>query len=269
MPRGLALASVAVAAAAGAVAVAAWSAATRPAALRLPPANRGFDYQLGGADPPPPGVALVARDRTEVPADVYSICYINGFQTQPGAADWWLAEHPNLVLRTAAGDPVIDPDWPDEMLLDITTAGKRRQLAAIVGAWIDGCATRGFDAVEVDNIDTYARAGGQIGLDDAVATVRLLSDRAHAAGLPVGQKNASELLGYRTATGLDFAVVEECNRYDECDDYIKAYEDQVYVVEYRRADFDHGCAAYPQLSIVLRDRGLVPVGAGGHVRQAC
>jgi Glycoside-hydrolase family GH114 len=238
-------------------------------ALTLPPVHGEFDYQLGGDYPPPEGVTVVVRDRGATPADAYSICYVNGFQTQPGEADWWLTQHPDLVLRTRSGEPLIDPGWPDEMLLDITTAAKRGEVTAIVGAWIDGCAADGFDAVEIDNIDTYIRSVGRIDQAAAVSTIELLADRAHAAGLPIGQKNAAELLDRREDTGLDFAVVEECGRYDECDDYVATYGDRVYLVEYSREHFDAACAAHPRLAVVQRDRGLEPAGAAGYVRRAC
>jgi hypothetical protein len=81
-----------------------------PAALRLPPPNAAFDYQLGGAYPPPAGVTVVSRDRTEAPAPgLYAICYINGFQIQPGEEGWWQAHHPALILRGKDGKPVVDP----------------------------------------------------------------------------------------------------------------------------------------------------------------
>ena len=116
-------------------------------ALVLPPANGGLDYQLGGAYAPPAGVTIVSRDREAAPAaGLYNICYVNGFQVQPGEASWWLANHGDLILRDAGGQPVIDPDW-NEMLIDTSTAAKRTAVAAIVGDWIRGCAQAGFDAV--------------------------------------------------------------------------------------------------------------------------
>jgi hypothetical protein len=237
--------------------------------LSLPPTHGELDYQLGGHYRPPPGVTVVVRDRGAPPADAYSICYVNGFQTQPDDADWWLTEHPDLVLRTGSGDPVIDPEWPDEMLLDITTTAKRGEVAGIVGTWIDGCAADGFDAVEIDNLDSYTRSGGRIDQGTAVSAIGLLADRAHAAGLPVGQKNATELLDRRADTRLDFAVAEECTRYDECGDYVATYGDRVYLVEYNREHFDAACAAYPRLAVVQRDLGLEPAGAAGYIRRAC
>ena len=32
--------------------------------------------------------------------------------------------NPDLILRDASGKPVIDPNWPDERILDITTPVK-------------------------------------------------------------------------------------------------------------------------------------------------
>jgi hypothetical protein len=82
-----------------------------PPRLVLPPANAGLDYQLGGAYPPPAGVAIVARDRNAPPAaGLYNLCYVNGFQIQPDEEQLWLTEHPDLILRDDAGAPVIDPD---------------------------------------------------------------------------------------------------------------------------------------------------------------
>jgi len=47
-----------------------------------PPGGGGLDYQLGGAYDPPAGVDIVVRDSTDEPAaGVYSVCYLNGFQT--------------------------------------------------------------------------------------------------------------------------------------------------------------------------------------------
>lgn len=238
--------------------------------LVLPPANAGFDYQLGGPYPPPDGVEIVARDRTEVPAaGLYGICYVNGFQTQPGEADFWLVDHPDLVLRDGNGDPVIDPGWPDEMLLDVSTAQKRAAIAGIVGGWIDGCATSGYRAVEIDNLDSFTRSGGRLDAEDAVATATLFAGRAHAASLAIAQKNSTDLVARRAEMGFDFAVAEECNAWDECDVYTGGYGDLVFAIEYDDAPFAEGCQAFPQLSIVRRDVLLTTPGSGSYVFDGC
>jgi hypothetical protein len=240
-----------------------------PGTFALPPVNGGLDYQLGGAYAPPSGVTIVSRDRTESPAaGLYNICYVNGFQSQPGDEDFWLVDHPDLVLRDASGDPVIDVDW-GEMLLDVRTETTRAGLAAIVGDWIAGCAADGFDAVEIDNLDSYSRSGGLMTEDQAVAFMRLLSDAAHAHGMAIAQKNSAELVPRRAELGTDFVVAEECNRFSECDVYTASYGDHVLVIEYRRADFTTGCSAFPNLSMVLRDVNLTTPGDAAYVYDGC
>jgi len=237
------------------------------AALRLPPENAEFDYQLGGAYPPPAGVTIVSRDRTDAPAPgLYNVCYLNGFQVQPGEEASWDAD---LILRDAGGNPVIDPNW-NEALLDVSTPEKRNRIAAVVGAWIAQCRTDGFDAIEIDNLDTFSRSDGRISQNDAVALMALLSARAHAEGLAIAQKNSTELLSRRAEMGTDFAVAEECSRYDECAAYVSEYGSRVLMIEYRDADFAAGCQAYGAThSIVRRDLNLVRAGSPAYVFDMC
>ena len=237
--------------------------------VRLPPVNAPFDYQLGGAYAPASAVQIVSRDRNEAPASgLYNICYVNGFQIQPDETAFWMSMHPDLILRDGSGNAVIDADW-NEMLIDVSTATKRMAVAAIVNEWIAGCARDGFDAIEIDNLDSYTRSTNLLTADDAVATMRLFADAAHAQGLAIAQKNSAELVARRAEMGTDFVVAEECNRYSECGTYTGAYGDHVLIIEYRRADFTAGCSAYPQLSIVLRDRNLVTPAGTGYVFDGC
>lgn len=222
-----------------------------------PPGGVDVDYQLGGAVAPAPNVGIVVRDRQSPPAPGhYNVCYVNGFQTQPDEHRRW-RRHPGLVLRDG-GAPVVDEAW-GEQLLDIRTATRRERLARIVGRWIDRCAHDGYDAVEIDNLDSFTRSHGLLRPRHAKRYARLLTARAHAAGLAIGQKNWASLDG-RTL-GFDFAVAEECGRYDECGRYVASYGDRVLVVEYRRRDFRRTCAAHgARLGVVLRDRDLAPDG---------
>ena len=233
----------------------------------LPPANAPFDYQLGGAYIPPEGVTVVSRDRNDSPAiGLYNICYINGFQIQPDEEALW---DDDLILLDGNGDPIIDEDW-NEMILDIRTPAKRTRIATVVGGWIEACAANGFDAVEIDNLDTYSRSGGRITQDDAVAYMALLSPLAHANSLAVAQKNSTELLARRVEMGTDFAVAEECSRYNECHEYIDAYGLGVLMIEYRSDDFNSGCSAYGTThSIILRDVPLRKPGQSGYVYDGC
>lgn len=222
-----------------------------------PPGGGDVDYQLGGAIRPDPRVEIVVRDRNAPPArGRYNVCYVNGFQTQPDEAAFWRARW-HLVLRKD-GRPVVDGAW-GEWLLDIRTTSKRAALARIVGRWIDGCARDGFDAVELDNLDSWSRSRGLVTRAQARAFARTLVARAHARGLAAAQKNWAELDG--TALGFDFAVAEECGRYAECGSYVASHGRRVLVVEYRRTDFSRACARWgSRLGIVLRDRAVSPDG---------
>ncbi|MEN0022397.1 MAG: endo alpha-1,4 polygalactosaminidase [Microbacterium sp.] len=239
--------------------------------VALLPAGAVPDYQLGGAYEPADGVGIVGRDRSADPADgVYSICYVNGFQTQPGELDDWADD----LLLQDDGEPVFDPDWPDEALLDTSTAERRDRIAATVGAWIDGCADSGFDAVEFDNLDSYTRSDDALTLDDNLALATLLVERAHASGLAAGQKNAAEdAAALRDRAGFDFVVVEECAAYEECGAYTAVYGDQVIDIEYTDElprPFAEMCADPDSpVSMVLRDRDLQPADADGHVFETC
>lgn len=241
----------------------------------LPPANKVFDYQLGGAYKPASNVAMVIRDRTDSPAaGKYNVCYVNGFQTQPGESASFAKKNPTLLVKGSNGKPLVDPNWPDEYIFDISTAAKRTKLAKIVGAWIDGCDKKGFDAVEADNLDSYLRSKGKLKQSDAIAFATLLVKKAHTAGLAIGQKNGAEFATTgKKKIGFDFAITEECEVYRECGSYTKAYGNQVYEVEYS----DNGTKAYPRacaaqgkkISVIYRDRDVVPKGTKGYINKNC
>ncbi|MCX5064062.1 endo alpha-1,4 polygalactosaminidase [Streptomyces sp. NBC_00452] len=237
----------------------------RSAELQLPPRHAGFDYQIGGAYPPPPGTRVVSRDRTASPAPgLYNVCYVNAFQSQPDERTSWPSD---LLLRDGQGKVVVDGDW-GEALLDIRTPAKRQRVAARVNRWIDGCAAKGFDAVEPDNYDSYTRSRHLLTADDATAFVTLLSRHAHARHLAIGQKNTVELAGLRKRTGLDFAVAEECAEHDECGAYAKAFDDRVLVIEYSDTGLRKARTGFgDRLSIVRRDVMVSTPGSDDYVRR--
>lgn len=240
------------------------------AGYALPPANAKWDYQIGPAYQPPTGVEVVSRDREAAPAaGLYNFCYVNAYQTQPQETKWWKANHRNLLLQKAGGGYVIDSYW-GEVLLDISTAAKRAAIADIVNGWIDGCAANGFDAVEPDNLDSWTRSGGRLTRDDAFAFASLIASHAHTQGLAIAQKNAAGQAPQGAAAGFDFAVAEECGRYNECGAYTAVYGAEVFVVEYRDADFVKSCDKWgAQLSVVRRDRQVKGPGSVNYVYDAC
>jgi hypothetical protein len=260
------LAAVGFASAAAAALIAAPGGAAAPA-ITPPPANAGFDYQIGGDYPLPAGVNAVSRDWFSGKAaagPTYNVCYVNAFQTQanepgtnrPDEQDNW----PKKLILTKLGD---DPHWGGEYLVDVSTKKKRRKAAEWVQQMIEGCAKGGFDAVEFDNLDSWTRFNGTplankvpFGKPEALAFAKLLAQRSHELGLAVGQKNAAGITKTEARdVGFDFAVAEECARYRECDRYTNIYGGRVIEIEYRQEDFEKACADNdPDHPIVLRDR---------------
>jgi hypothetical protein len=259
---------------AGSAAATADPAAASSAVRKGFPAGASVDYQLGGAYAVPRGVGIVVRDSTDAPAPgVWSVCYVNGFQTQPGEAARWSGSRARLLLRDADGDPVVDPDWPDEVLLDSGSNDKRVAIAEVLQADLRRCRARGFDAVEIDNLDSFTRATGLSEAGNTALAV-LYARRAHALGLSIGQKNAAEYSArLHRRVGFDFAVAEECVSYQECAAYTDVYGEAVIDVEYsddRRVSLKVICADSSRpASTVLRDRELLPAASPGHVNRRC
>ena len=251
------------------------TAASGARTVTLPPVNATFDYQIGGSYPPAHGVRIVDRDRLSTPAKgIYSICYVNAFQTQAEEDSWWRKKHPTLLLHDSAGHLVEDPGWPGEYLLNTRTATSRSALLRIIGAWFDSCAHKGFRAVEPDNLDSWTRSKGLLTRAENLAFARSLVARGHADGLAVAQKNAAELGSTgRSKARFDFAIAEECQVYAECSAYTSVYGRHVIEIEYSDNPLTYYTAACrargARISITLRDREVMPRGSTDYVDRHC
>lgn len=183
-------------------------------AVRRPPATARWQYQLQGTidvsnparifdvDGQSTGASTVARlHRT----GRYVVCYISAGSYEEWRPD--AARFPAVVLGRPNG-------WKGERWLDIR---QRKLLAPIVRARMDMCKAKGFDAVDPDNVDGYNnRTGFALTAADQLAYNRFLADAAHARGLSVGLKNDLRQVP-ALVHRFDFAVVEQCFEYEECD----------------------------------------------------
>jgi hypothetical protein len=235
------------------------------------PTTGSLDYQLGGAYAPAPGVTVVVRDVTSHPAPgLFSVCYLNGFQTQPGTLrSTWAGPRRSLLLRTASGSLARDPGWPDEVLLDTSTAHRHARIARVLARQVARCARKGFDAVELDNLDSWQRSHGRLTARDNLGLARRLIRAAHAHGLLVAQKNAVEITRRAHRAGFDLAITEDCRRWHECGAYRRTYGARVLMVEYHRAAFRRSCAARHPGLVVYRDHDLVRRGRPGYRFRTC
>ena len=105
-------------------------------------------------------------------------------------------------------------DWPGERWIDIR---RWDVLAPVLAGRLQLCRSKGFDGVELDNVDGYlADTGFPLTAADQLAFNRRLADLAHGHGLAAGLKNDLEQTE-ALEPAFDFAVNEECFAEDECE----------------------------------------------------
>jgi hypothetical protein len=156
---------------------------------------------------------------------IKAVCYVSAGSWEdfrPDAGDF-----PDEVLGRSNG-------WPGERWLDIR---RTDVLQSIMDARLDMCASKRFDAVELDNVDGYQnRTGFPLTGADQRAYNELLANDAHARGLSVLLKNdlgqVKALLPY-----FDGALNEQCHQYSECRKLVPFVDagKPVFGVEYKLA----------------------------------
>jgi hypothetical protein len=180
----------------------------------VPPAKLAWQYQLRSAPDPGRPFELWIVDMFDTDSSLVAelhatgghvACYISAGSWEEWRPD--AGEFPEHVLGKGLDG------WPGERWLDVRALD---DLAPIMGARLDACAAKGFDAVDFDNVNGYLnRTGFPLTAADQLEYNRWLANAAHERGLSVGLKNdgeqAGELVGY-----FDFAVVEQCFQYKEC-----------------------------------------------------
>jgi hypothetical protein len=103
--------------------------------------------------------------------------------------------------------------YPDEHWVDV------RQLSALtpaINARLQMCASKGFDGVEVDNIDGWNNPSGfPLTPQDAEAWLAAIANKAHALNMFVLWKNEPYLASFGRRY-FDGALSEQCYAFHEC-----------------------------------------------------
>jgi hypothetical protein len=134
------------------------------------------------------------------------ICYFSAGSWEPYRPD--AGDYPESVKGGAVDG------WPDERWLDIRQLDVLRPLIA---ARLDLCVAKGADGAEPDWMDSYVQdTGWDITAADQLAFNRMIADLAHERGLAIGLKNDLDQVA-ELADVFDFAVVEQCAEYGECE----------------------------------------------------
>jgi len=143
---------------------------------------------------------------------VHVVCYIDA-----GTAENWrpdYKEFPKSVLGRGDG-------WPGERWIDIRRA---RVVYPIMRARFRMCASKGFEAVEPDNIEAYAnKSGFPITAAEQLTYNEWIARTVHSLHMDVLQKNDGEQTA-KLEPYFDGALTEQCNQYRECDlfdDYLR------------------------------------------------
>lgn len=106
--------------------------------------------------------------------------------------------------------------FPDERWLDIAHF---HRFAPILERRFRLCARKRFDAVEPDNLAGFEnRTGFPLTAAEQLRFNRWVAARVHALGMAVALKNDPRQVPALVGR-FDFAIVEQCFQYDECDSY--------------------------------------------------
>jgi len=166
--------------------------------------------------------------------------------------------------RSVIGTP--DQGWPGERWLDIRHI---QALAPLMRARLDLCKTKGFEAVEPDNIDGYQADGGAgfaLTARDQLRYNRWIAAEAHRRGLSIGLKNDADQAAVLAAS-FDWALTEDCVQQGWCAQerpFVAAHK-AVFATEYtdvadRRTFARRDCPQARRLgvSLIYKQRDLGP-----------
>lgn len=142
-------------------------------------------------------------------AGIKVVCYLSAGTYENWRPD--AGQFPSALLGNGVSG------WPGEQWLDIRDVQQSNSaLRTIMDNRLDMCQQKGFDAVELDNVDGYTNSTGfPLTAADQLFYDATLANDTHARGMSVLQKNDNaqipDLLPY-----FDAALNEQCNEYSEC-----------------------------------------------------
>jgi hypothetical protein len=135
------------------------------------------------------------------------ICYVDTGAWESYRPD--ARRFPRAVLGRSTG-------WPGERWLDIRKRSWPK-FAHLIWRRLDLARALGCDGVEPDQNNPIGnRPGFPITLADQKAWYLEVARQAHRRGLSVGMKNGVETIDTQTIAAFDWALNEECFRYQEC-----------------------------------------------------
>lgn len=143
--------------------------------------------------------------------DIKVICYFSA-----GTAEYF---RPDVDQFSDAIQGEQYEDLVDERWLDYS---RFQEFAPVMQARMDLCKSKGFDAIEMDNVDAHnyesrddngnvvnIGTNFDITLEDSIAYILWLAGEAHSRGLSIGLKNAEEM-AVDVVSQVDWMLTEDC-----------------------------------------------------------
>ena len=201
-------------------------------------------------------------------AGAIAVCYVDVGTLEQGRPDY--SQFPASVVGPAV------QGWPGENWLLVTAANQSTILPLMKARFETWCVAKGFDAIEPDNLDAFTNISGLTQADNLTYDLAI-AGLAHALPLSIGLKNllsdADASYVPTILSNFDWALVEQCYEYTECDVYSQAGSflplgKAVWDVEY---NVSPTCsqAGTAHLNAQKRDLDLVAPGASGYTYTPC
>ncbi|OJU83381.1 MAG: hypothetical protein BGO11_03440 [Solirubrobacterales bacterium 70-9] len=179
------------------------------------PTTAAWQWELQGKFELTPGASVYEIDGFEYPSSdvkaihrsgAKAICYLD--------VGSWEEYRPDASQFPRSSLGAVYEGYPEERWLDIA---HYKKFAPIMEKRIAMCAHKGFDAVEPDNVNGWEnKSGFRLTAAQQLRYNRWIASQVHQRGMAVALKNDSRQV--RQLVGnFDFAVVEECFQYEECD----------------------------------------------------
>jgi len=183
-------------------------------AVWLPTASSSWQWQLTGTIDQTVAAQMFDIDLFDTSATTVAslhalghkvVCYVSAGSFEDWRPD--AAQYPAAVKGNGLDG------WPGEQWLDVR---QWTALRPLIEARMDLCRSKGFDGIELDNVDGYQNdTGFPLTAGDQLTFNRALAASAHARGLSVGLKNDLDQVA-ALVTNFDWALNEECFTYAEC-----------------------------------------------------
>lgn len=137
------------------------------------------------------------------------ICYVD-----VGGAEKYRSDYSQFVKLQEEGHEVMGkeiPEWEEERWINIR---ELKYVEPIMKARLETCATKGFDAVEIDEDEAWLNEtgieSGPITAEQQLTYNKWLAETAHSLGMAVFQKNDGSQTKEQVSL-FDGVVAEQCN----------------------------------------------------------